>query len=417
MSAAQGCDSFTTLTRDLVKSWDSTKKAFSEPNTRFPGYQREGDLTDDQKEKLNALEQKIHRAIDIIKKNPGKETFQMQERLVEVCGMLNNLKGACKIFTWKKVYGFEKVVSWFWGLFGWAVLAQDRPVNTYGVMRHIAQNVQEAARKALNDPSVRVKVEQKKRWIMPIIKIWTSQNKEKPVRITGALAHLARVNFDVNKLTRAWDLLWGTARTGSTGNENTVARYTEAALLGNSSAMFRLGNMHANGEGVVKDDRQAVAWYQKAADLEDEKAIFSLGFMYAAGRGVEKDEKMAAEFYQHAADLGDSDAMYNLAVMYEEGRGVEKDEKKAAQLYQDLATICDHAFAMHNLSLMYADGRGVMQDKEKAAKLHQQVLKILHILSPAWWPLDMLYSKGNGVLKDDAQVQTLFLQAQNFLDV
>ena len=67
----------------------------------------------------------------------------------------------------------------------------------------------------------------------------------------------------------------------------------QAAEQGDAPAQFNLGNMYANGEGVLKDDTEAVRWYHLAADQGLAEAQFYLGFMYTTGRGVLKDSVLA----------------------------------------------------------------------------------------------------------------------------
>jgi TPR repeat protein len=45
-----------------------------------------------------------------------------------------------------------------------------------------------------------------------------------------------------------------------------------------------------------------------AADKEDAGAMYDLGFMYENGNGVSKDPAEALRWYQKAADLGNEDA-------------------------------------------------------------------------------------------------------------
>ena len=53
------------------------------------------------------------------------------------------------------------------------------------------------------------------------------------------------------------------------------------ALNGDAGAQTNLGNMYANGQGVVQDDAEAVKWYNLAAAQGVADAQTNLGFMYA----------------------------------------------------------------------------------------------------------------------------------------
>ena len=55
--------------------------------------------------------------------------------------------------------------------------------------------------------------------------------------------------------------------------------------------------MHANGEGINQDYKQAMNWYRKAAEQGNSEAQYNLGVMYATGDGISKDYKKAVSLY------------------------------------------------------------------------------------------------------------------------
>jgi len=89
--------------------------------------------------------------------------------------------------------------------------------------------------------------------------------------------------------------------------------YEKAADKGDASAMFNLGVLYANGDGVAQDSGKARELYEKAADKGDASAMFNLGGLYANGDGVAQDYAKAREWYEKAADKGDADALASLA--------------------------------------------------------------------------------------------------------
>jgi TPR repeat protein len=54
---------------------------------------------------------------------------------------------------------------------------------------------------------------------------------------------------------------------GSADIEEALKLYRMAALGGNPHAQFRLGEMHAKGDGVEKDDVQACMWCELANEF------------------------------------------------------------------------------------------------------------------------------------------------------
>ena len=91
----------------------------------------------------------------------------------------------------------------------------------------------------------------------------------------------------------------------------TVAEWHGLAEQGDATAQVQLGWMYNNGEGVVKDDKQAAAWYRKAAEQGHIDAQYNLGLMYSTGEGVAQDYKLAYVWSAVAAANGDALAANN----------------------------------------------------------------------------------------------------------
>jgi len=62
--------------------------------------------------------------------------------------------------------------------------------------------------------------------------------------------------------------------------------------------------MYNNGEGVLRDDKQAVYWYKKAAEQGNARAQHNLGMRYIYGEGVIKSYKNAAKWIRAAYENG-----------------------------------------------------------------------------------------------------------------
>ena len=61
------------------------------------------------------------------------------------------------------------------------------------------------------------------------------------------------------------------------------------AEKGSSAAQLFLGFLHANGQGVDRDDGVAADWYRRAAEQDNMLAQIRLAIMYGRGRGVRQD--------------------------------------------------------------------------------------------------------------------------------
>jgi len=59
---------------------------------------------------------------------------------------------------------------------------------------------------------------------------------------------------------------------------------------------------------VAQDYDMARQWYQKAANAGNTDAMYNLGLLYRDGQGVAQDYDKACEWFQKAADAGDADA-------------------------------------------------------------------------------------------------------------
>lgn len=86
--------------------------------------------------------------------------------------------------------------------------------------------------------------------------------------------------------------------------EEGVKWYRKAALNGDTSAMFELGNLYEEGVLVDKDLDEAVKWYRLAAEdrHSSDDAQRKMGDLYYYGIGVKQDYTKAAKCYQRAVD-------------------------------------------------------------------------------------------------------------------
>ena len=107
------------------------------------------------------------------------------------------------------------------------------------------------------------------------------------------------------------------------------------AKKGNALAQNNLGNMYADGKGVLPDYKEALKWYRLAAEQGYAGAQYNLGVMYHDGKGVLQDYKEAVKWYRLAAEQGIAAAKCNLAEIYAAGLGIKKDIKTAKRLAKE----------------------------------------------------------------------------------
>ncbi|MBR1120850.1 SEL1-like repeat protein [Bradyrhizobium lablabi] len=150
-----------------------------------------------------------------------------------------------------------------------------------------------------------------------------------------------------------------------------LASYKKAFELGNTRALYALGSMYDNGEGVERDPARARFYYEIAAEMKFAPAIVSLGLQQERGLGGDRNPAKAYALYQRAADLGDAKAINKLGELTEKGLGVEANVKQARALYEKSAAMGDPD-AMVNLARCSANGIGGKKDIPEARRLLQK---------------------------------------------
>ena len=123
-------------------------------------------------------------------------------------------------------------------------------------------------------------------------------------------------------------------KTGEKTRAVTSLQY--AAEHGHGFALWQLGRMYAEGDGVARDDYRAFEYFQKFADTHADEnpaiprsrfvanAFVALGHYYLEGipnTAVSASPELARRMFAHAASyFGDSEAQYQLATLYLDGK-------------------------------------------------------------------------------------------------
>ena len=71
--------------------------------------------------------------------------------------------------------------------------------------------------------------------------------------------------------------------------------------------------------------KKSVEFYEKATKMGNTEALYALGELYYNGCGVEQNYEKAVELYRKAAQLGNTSAQNALGNAYIEGKGVEEN--------------------------------------------------------------------------------------------
>ena len=87
-----------------------------------------------------------------------------------------------------------------------------------------------------------------------------------------------------------------------------MAAYKVGARGGDAVCQHQLGMFYYSGIVVDVDHAQALPWIEKAAAQNCPQAVYTLGVMYSEGEGVTPSWRRAREYYERAIELGESQA-------------------------------------------------------------------------------------------------------------
>jgi TPR repeat protein len=112
-----------------------------------------------------------------------------------------------------------------------------------------------------------------------------------------------------------------------------IAFYERAIEGGSTSAMWELGMLLKDGDGVEADAKKAWDLIVRASDAGDENAMISRAVLLALGEGVPQNYGQAYAWYEKAASNGRAHAIRSLAFMNQQGQDREVDPQLAWGLY------------------------------------------------------------------------------------
>jgi uncharacterized protein len=125
-----------------------------------------------------------------------------------------------------------------------------------------------------------------------------------------------------------------------------------AARNGEVTALWKLGRMYADGDGVKQSDQRAFEYFRTLADSHAEempgttpavfvaKAFVEIGSYFLTGipNYIKTDAARAHQMFSYAASyFGDPDAQYRLGRTYLDGQGTAKSPKQAARWLSNAA--------------------------------------------------------------------------------
>lgn len=211
------------------------------------------------------------------------------------------------------------------------------------------------------------------------------------------------------------------------GDKQGAAQALEyAATQGHTLALWKLGRMYAEGDGVQHDDLKAFEYFSKLADLNADEspdspnagviasAFVALGSYFLEGiKGtyVAANPGRAREMFQYAASyFSDPNAQYNLARLYLDGAGVDKDARQAARWF-NLAAEKGHHPSQALLGHLLINGQGVPRQRARGLMWLILAREAADPAKEGW--IEELYDKAFSGVSDSERKNALALLEQH----
>ena len=128
-----------------------------------------------------------------------------------------------------------------------------------------------------------------------------------------------------------------------------------AANEGNSEAMFEIGSMYANGEGVKKNLLKAMDW-QRKSESSSYSSFSDIYYVATDGNSTETiDPRTLLESLIREAEIGNIASQYKVAKSYDFGIHGIKDDNKSIEWYQ-IAAESGHRYSQQLLGYFFCRG-------------------------------------------------------------
>jgi TPR repeat protein len=188
----------------------------------------------------------------------------------------------------------------------------------------------------------------------------------------GLLAMPARAQTAAEAALNMANMLDGAG--GGVSNSDLMAALEGAAEAGQPMALYRLGTMYENGEGVQKDPVKAFGYFSQIANDHADAApkgveadivaqsFVKVGEYYREGlpdAGIKADADRSHALLMHAASyFGDADAQFRVGQLYLKDDELGVNPLQSARWMQ-LAARKGHAAAQAMLGDMLFNGEGI----------------------------------------------------------
>jgi TPR repeat protein len=153
------------------------------------------------------------------------------------------------------------------------------------------------------------------------------------------------------------------------GDFATAARdWSQDAAAGDREAMYHLGLLYRDGEGVSRDPSKAMEWLARSARQGFSRAQTEYARFLAEGLAGPPDYAQARDWYRKAIAQDNHLAMNELGLLYMNGLGGPVDYAEAMVWFTRAARYS--APAMSNMALLYEMGWGTPKNLVEACALY-----------------------------------------------
>lgn len=157
------------------------------------------------------------------------------------------------------------------------------------------------------------------------------------------------------------------------GNDLVTSLHKRAKAK-DAEAQVLLGKMYEEGDGILRDSKEAVRWFAQAAKAGNREGQYLYALALMDGRGVVQDYQEAFKWLETAAKGGHPAAEFQLGRMYYKGMGIPVDKAKA-YIWFNLAAARgnEEAARIRDVALRQIPPGQVTQAQETARKLHDEM--------------------------------------------
>jgi len=159
-----------------------------------------------------------------------------------------------------------------------------------------------------------------------------------------------------------------------TASNDLVGSLHKRAKAKDAEAQVQLGRMYEEGDGILRDSKEAVRWFGQAANAGNREGQYLYALALMDGRGVVQDYQAAFKWLETAAKGGHPAAEFQLGRMYYKGMGIPVDKAKA-YIWFNLAAARgnEEAARIRDVALKQIPPSQVNEAQNAARKLHDEM--------------------------------------------